>query len=120
MEENGRSDDNVNDFLDEILTASTEEEIRDVHGKCCSICPRLAHWTCVAEGSKEAAEGLSPGCGLRLCNVCNFTLTEMFEGNLQEMIDGMDSGEEFFPLGLRADAEFYKADGLLMRHLTRG
>jgi len=81
---------------------------------------RRAYWTCVAEGSKEGTESPSPGCGLRLYNVCNFTLIEIFEGNLQKIIDGMDSGEEFFPLGLRADAEFYKADGLLMRHLTRG
>jgi len=119
MPTNQNDDENVSDFLDKILIASSEEEIKDVHGRCCSVCPRLAHWTCTAETPEEGTSVGAKGCGLRLCDFCNVVLTEVYQGNLDEMLLSMDdSDESLYPLGLRADAEFLKTDGLMIKQLS--
>lgn len=99
----------VNEFLTAVLVAETQDEITDIHGKCCSVCPRYATWTCSADGS---------GCGLRLCEICNTNMTQVYKGNLQDMIKRMTRDEGSFPAGLRADAEFFGADGLMVKQLS--
>ena len=63
------------------------------------------------------------GCGLRLCERCVGWLVERFEGDLDRTVEavqgGMEvGGEDARELIVRADVEFLRMDGLLMRNLT--
>lgn len=108
------SDSDVNSFLKKVLDANTEEEISAIHGKCCSLCPRAAGWTCAKTAPENEKEA---GCGLRLCEVCKTILTAVFDRNLQQMLQAMEVADDFYPVGLRADARFFEADGLMMKQL---
>lgn len=84
----------------------------------CSVCPSLATYECEVEGSMDAVGNPCKGCGLFLCEHCMLGLTREYDGDLQAMLVELkdDAGEER-PLGLRADYEFLKQDGLLMRYV---
>ncbi|KAK5132049.1 hypothetical protein LTR08_000386 [Meristemomyces frigidus] len=86
---------------------SGEQRIAD---RWCSICPSLAFYEC--------EDGTEVGCGLSLCEHCMLSLTGVYDGDLQMMLTKLeDDPSEARPLGLRADAEFLKQDGLLMRYV---
>lgn len=74
--------------------------------KWCAICCNLATYECVT------------GCRLQLCGQCATELTYEYHWDLQEMllrISARVSDER--PLGLRADCELLKSDGLLVRYV---
>ena len=75
----------------------------------------------VEGGEGDGVDG--EGCGLRLCERCVGWLVERFEGDLDRMVEvvqgGMEAGgEDARELIVRADVEFLRIDGLLMRNLT--
>ena len=78
----------------------------------CSICPILALYEC------HTVSDEGEGCGLKLCDDHMVSLMREFDGNLQTMlIELKDEPTEKRILGLRADYEFLKEDGLLMRYV---
>lgn len=84
----------------------------------CSVCPSLASYECQTEESMDAFGDLRCGCGLSLCELCMLSLTDEHDGDLQRMLAVLeDQPSHERPLGLRADWEFLKEDGLLMRHV---
>nr|POE66003.1 hypothetical protein CFP56_57693 [Quercus suber] len=84
------------------------------HDRWCSLCPNLAVRECAA---LPDSYGHKPKCGLALCVVCATELeSARYRGNLQALLmDLQETGNEDRPLGLRADWELLKADGLLAR-----
>lgn len=77
--------------------------------KWCAVCPSLAGYECGTGGE---------GCGLRLCEHCMVMLTGLYDGDLQVMLESIvDEPTEEKMLGLRADYELLKKDGLLMRYV---
>lgn len=98
----------LNDLLDGKL------ESVDI-GAFCSICPSLATLQCSAR-----QEDGPNGCGLKLCDRCTAALVGGYDGNLgkmmaREMAADVD-GEGF---GFRADADFLRPDGVLVRYLKQ-
>jgi len=84
----------------------------------CSICPALATYECETPGAIDTFGNASCGCGLQLCETCMLSLTGQHDGNLQEMLGELeDESSDERPLGLRADYELLKEDGLLMRYI---
>ncbi|KAK4540647.1 hypothetical protein LTR36_008978 [Oleoguttula mirabilis] len=84
----------------------------------CDVCPSLATYECEAEGSTDAAGEPCAGCGLSLCEPCMLSLTGVYDGDWQTMLAELkDELSAEKPLGLRADFELLKQDGLLMRHV---
>lgn len=80
----------------------------------CSICPSLAAYECETENPIDQCDG----CGLSLCEQCMLNLTGVYDGDLQSMLLELeDEPSVEKPLGLRADFELLKQDGLLMRHV---
>lgn len=87
---------------------STEE-------RWCSVCCNLAAWECQTKQDEQTAEG--EGCGLALCEHCARELHEhdgYFDGMLQGLVH--EASEER-PVGLRADCELLKWDGLLRKYM---
>ena len=92
--------------------------------KWCGLCPAPALYECCTSQdcdmwgnpldprSKEAE-----GCGLVLCDNCAESYGEL--ASLENVIDavGNDEAREIWVMGLRADAEFLKTDGLLVRNV---
>ena len=79
----------------------------------CSVCCNLAAWECCLEQQGQYGDG----CGLALCEAC-VTDLETCGGSLETMLQVLeDKPSEARPTGLRADYEFLKEDGLLMRYL---
>lgn len=79
----------------------------------CSVCPSPAAYSCCKHG-----ESGQQGCGLKLCGRCRVALACAFDGDLQKMLGGLkDESTEEKMLGLRADWDLLKQDGLLMRFL---
>ena len=75
----------------------------------CSVCPTLAQYECCAVGP----HGI--GCGLSLCESCMVSVVDS-DGDLNQTLEKLkDEPSEERVLGLRADSEFLKQDGLLIR-----
>ena len=84
----------------------------DKRRRWCSVCLNLASYECTAVSE------VCRGCGLMLCEHCTVTLSAVHNGDLQkmlEMVKDQPLGEGV--LGLRADYELLKQDGLLMRYV---
>ncbi|KAL9083452.1 MAG: hypothetical protein Q9165_008528 [Trypethelium subeluteriae] len=103
----------------------------------CSVCPNVALFECVTPRElDELGQAIHPkapeqlGCGLLLCDACAMAVVAK-KGNLQDMLkegpeadvgEGIEGDVEMndsaengrYPLGWRADAEFLRADGLMM------
>lgn len=83
-----------------------------LRGRWCSICANLAMYECGTPGDDGA------GCGLLVCEHCTLLLVGMYDGDLQKMLPEMsDEPTKERMLGLRADHEFLKEDGLLMKYV---
>ena len=113
----------------ERLVEATEEEAERERRRWCWVCFGLARWRCAVDQGGVPVEGSEgngidgEGCGLRLCERCVGWLVERFEGDLDRMVEvvqgGMEvGGEDAGELIVRADVEFLRMDGLLMRNLT--
>lgn len=89
----------------------------------CSICPGLATHACNNPQSMDTfvqpqVRGIA-GCGLLLCDSCAPTVAHDHGGDLQTMLASLKDEESAErPLGLRADFEMLKIDGLLMRYVV--
>lgn len=80
--------------------------------KWCAVCPSLAQYECCSFSDAGS------GCGLMLCELCTVTLTGIYDGDLQKMLpDLKDEPTEQRILGLRADFELLKQDGLLLKYV---
>jgi hypothetical protein len=80
----------------------------------CSVCCNLAAWECCVAQDGDHGEG----CGLVLCEACVEDLRSC-GGSLETMLQALtDEPSEARPVGLRADYELLKQDGLLMRFLV--
>ena len=94
--------------------------------KWCALCPSLAlYQCCTPQETDKWGEPVDPlsdeseGCGLVLCEDCAVALGEV-DGNLEtviSLIENCDQSEEIWTMGTRADAEFLKPDGLLIRNV---
>lgn len=60
------------------------------------------------------------GCGLLLCEECAVVMIE--EEDLENVVDAMgeENGEERWTMGMRADTEFLRKEGLLVRQVFQG
>jgi hypothetical protein len=95
----------------------------------CSFCFRVATHKCSApQPSLAAAEGdeqnMLPGCGLRLCDTCEVRLRKEFQISSTAMAAALDAYPKHkvedgdLPEGrTRADVEFLREDGLLMKNV---
>ena len=103
---------------DGALTALFAGKIRK-KDRWCSICPALATYECETAQEDTGAFGTSGGgCGLQLCETCMPSLAGVYDGNLQAMLDQLtDEFSNERPLGLRADFELLKQDGLLTSYV---
>ena len=90
----------------------------------CAVCPSPAFYECCTTQDLDMwGNELDPrskdaeGCGLILCENCAVCYGEL--GDLEEVIDAVNNEEarESWYLGLRADAEFLKREGLLVRNV---
>jgi hypothetical protein len=80
----------------------------------CSICCNLAVWECCMAQDEDQGDR----CGLALCDACVEDLGGC-GGSLETMLQAIvDEPSEVRPVGLRADYELLKHDGLLMRFLV--
>lgn len=111
----------------ERLVEATEAE--GERRRWCWVCFGLARWRCAADQGGVLVEGGEgdgvdgEGCGLRLCERCVGWLVERFECDLDRMVEVVQGGvevggEDGRELIVRADVEFLRTDGLLMRNLT--
>jgi hypothetical protein len=95
----------------------------------CSMCFTPASFKCCTRqvsmfsGDDEDIE--IEGCGLRLCNPCEFKLREVFGGDSSVMAETLDhetkpteQDEELIGQVIRADIGLLGRDGLLMRALN--
>jgi hypothetical protein len=79
--------------------------------KWCSLCPSPAQYKC------RALTNGSP-CGMLLCEHDMVLFTGVYNSDLQEMLRHIeDASSDQRPLGLRADYELLKEDGLLMKFI---
>ncbi|KAK0282516.1 hypothetical protein LTR91_001501 [Friedmanniomyces endolithicus] len=103
---------------DGALTALFAGRIRK-KDRWCSICPALATYECeTAQEDTGAFERPGRGCGLQLCETCMPSLAGVYKGDLQAMLGELtDEFSDERPLGLRADFELLKQDGLLTRYI---
>ncbi|RMY48743.1 hypothetical protein D0865_07909 [Hortaea werneckii] len=84
----------------------------------CSVCPSLASYECKAASSVDLLGHECQGCGLSLCETCMLNLADKHKGDMQQMLSVLkDEPSDERPLGLRADWNLLKQDGLLMRHV---
>ena len=97
-----------NDALSELLSGEAKKS-----RQWCAICPSPAQYQCRTRCDNE-----SNGCPLMLCESCMVVLTGVHDGDLQKMLPEMkDEVTDEKMLGLRADYELLKEDGLLMRYV---
>lgn len=95
--------------LEELLSETVKPSRR-----WCAICPSLATYECCTR------DGDRNGCGLLLCEHCAVTLTGVYDGDLQNMLPEMeDKPTKERMVGLRADYELLREDGLLMKYILR-
>jgi hypothetical protein len=79
--------------------------------KWCSLCPSLAQYQCCTTSDGSF-------CGLLLCERDMVLLTGVHDGDRQKMLrEDDDEASAERSLGLRADRDFLKQDGLLMRYV---
>lgn len=95
----------------------------------CSFCYRIATHKCHASQPSLAAEeddeqNMLPGCGLRLCDICEVRLRNEFRNSSTTMAAALDADPKHkeedgeLPEGhTRADVEFLREDGLLMKNV---
>lgn len=76
----------------------------------CSVCCDLAIWECCLEQQVEEGEG----CGLTLCGSCEADM-KRYDGSFEAMLQHLEEDDR--EIGLRADYELLKQDGLLMGYL---
>ena len=96
-----------NDAFSDLLSGSNR-----LRGRWCSVCPNLARYECCTPGDDGA------GCGLLVCEHCMALLAGMYDSNLQKMLPELtDEPTQERMLGLRADHELLREDGLLMKHV---
>jgi hypothetical protein len=95
--------------------------------KWCSLCPSLALYRCCTPQETDMwGEPIDPNsndaeaCGLLLCEECAIALND--DEDLEAVIDAIASDVEMdhWGMGLRADAEFFRKDGLLIRKVCEG
>ena len=87
----------------------------------CSVCPSPASFACkkpglagmCLEGEEGAGDG-PLGCGLLLCESCAVSMLDEHDGSLDGLISRL---EHAGPLGIRADADFLRSDGYLLRRI---
>lgn len=103
----------VNDAITALFSDESRKEER-----WCSVCPSLATYECETAGSMDALGNAVDGCGLSLCENCMLGLTGVYDGDLQQMLAELkDESSDERPLGLRADFELLKQEGLLVRYV---
>ncbi|RMY70635.1 hypothetical protein D0863_05673 [Hortaea werneckii] len=80
--------------------------------------PETRTWKCEAASSVDLLGHECQGCGLSLCETCMLNLADKHKGDLQQMLSVLkDEPSDERPLGLRADWNLLKQDGLLMRYV---
>lgn len=80
--------------------------------KWCSLCPALAQYDCCTQGAH------GKGCGLLLCEACMVSVVSN-DGSLERTLKELkDEPTPERVLGLRADAELLRKDGLLGRWIV--
>lgn len=98
----------INTAFAELLSGSAKTK----NVKWCAICPSLATYECCSPSDN------SEGCGLTVCEQCMVMLSGVYDGDLQKMLPEVrDEPTEERMLGLRADHELLRDDGLLMRYV---
>jgi hypothetical protein len=97
--------------FDAILDGKVRSEL-----SYCTICCSLADYKCVA-GDDEVHDDDEPGCSLRLCGRCFGQWKEIYARDLGKMLAGVDDNQPMGIGSVRADVEFLREGGLLMRHL---
>ncbi|KAL9117240.1 MAG: hypothetical protein Q9187_006226 [Circinaria calcarea] len=87
----------------------------------CSVCPSPASFACkkprisgMCLESEENAGGGPLGCGLLLCENCAVNMLGGHDGGLDGLISEL---EHAGPLCIRADADFLRSDGYLLRRI---
>jgi len=97
-----------NEALSQLLSGQMESSIQ-----WCAICPTPATYGC----SAPVEDGCT-GCGLLLCETCMPAMVGSHDGDLQGMLgDLKDQPSEDRIIGLRADYDLLRQDGLLMRYV---
>jgi hypothetical protein len=88
----------------------------------CAVCPAPALYHCCTPQNYdmwgEEVDPRSPeveGCGLILCEECAVSFGELED--LEQVIDAAAAEPEIWILGVRADVEFLRRDGLLIRNV---
>lgn len=95
----------------------------------CALCPGLARWECATtpempfQRMESDRRRMLPreGCGLRLCEACVVVFGDVHKGNLDGTVKDMEEVvmvkplRSFWPLGLRADYDFFGKDSFLVR-----
>jgi len=104
----------VNNKEQDLLEAMDRLVEEGERGTWCSVCCNLPVWKCCLEQQIEGGEG----CGLLLCEPC-FEDLERCDGSFEAMLQqlGDKPKDERRILGLRADYELLKQDGLLTGYL---
>jgi hypothetical protein len=90
--------------------------------KWCALCPAPALFRCCTPQQTDMwGETVDPmsseasGCGLLLCDDCGHVYNEL--GDIEAVIERIEANEdkEIWGLGVRADAEFLRREGLLIK-----
>ncbi|KAK3650343.1 hypothetical protein LTR56_006319 [Elasticomyces elasticus] len=103
--------------IDGALTALFSGTLRK-KDRWCSICLALATYECETACMEDAHGRPRLGCGLLLCETCMPSLAGLYDGDLQAMLNELeDEPNDERPLGLRADYQLLKEEGMLMRYV---
>jgi hypothetical protein len=113
--------------IDKLIAAQPHsEEFVLLSEELCSFCCGVATWACRRRQPSLAAEegddtNMLVGCGLRCCDSCVERLRNEFNNSSTAMAAALDlepkAGEDISEGTVRADVEFLKEDGLLMRNI---
>ena len=85
----------------------------------CSLCFGPATHECDSAGCDVRGKPLHK-CGLELCDQCTGEMKDLHDGDLQKMLGGLsvlDDSFETRPLGIRADQEFLRWNGVMVQHV---
>lgn len=95
-----------------LMACDTGVEGKKLGRRFCIVCPQLAAVECCARNGEMI------GCGMRLCASCAHLYNTRFRQDLQAMVRDMDPTEaKDFPLGVRADYDFFKPDSYLIKQI---
>lgn len=104
---------------DEVLEWLIPDKASTTPFRWCSVCPSPASFACkkpgmagISLGGEEGASDGPSGCGLLLCENCAVSMLVEHDGGLDGLISGLEGAG---PLGIRADADFLRSDGYLLR-----